>query len=136
MRKKSIALFLVLQMLFFAQLAFATDIDSHTTSNSVSFSTVGQVVTFNTAVNSLLVMNHQSSGGNLHVVIRQSDLGWNPDRRLYFTPTLSTGYRVSGSSILLEPGDSLQINLRIKKLGFVGTGTGSISYIATSDTEQ
>lgn len=107
--------------------------DTYITSNTVSYSTAEFIVTFNTTVNSILVSNEDASN-SLFVYFR--NLGWNSDRSAYTMPYCTSSTVSSDNTVRLLPGTSISVNVKTDKIGFDSVGTGTLTYVATSDKSQ
>ncbi len=101
-----------------------SDKEVYVTSNTVSFNTVGTIVTFNTTVNKVLVIN-ESSSEMVHVEFDGSRIGW-----------VGTTYPMPDKNdFRLQAGSSIAVDVTTGKIGFIGNRTtGTITYIATSNS--
>ena len=111
----------------FVCVSFAKEV--YVTSNTVSFSTTSMIVTFNTVVNKILVIN-ESSSDIVQVEFDGSRIGWNGAKTTYTMPD-QWDFR-------LQPNSSVSLDISTDKIGLKGravgsTGTGTITYLATSD---
>lgn len=107
--------------------------DSRITANTISFNTTGFIVTFNSVCNCVFVSN-ESTTDSLWIWYR--NIGWNADQTFYTMPTVSTAYIASDSTVRILPDSSISIDIKTDKIGFDSAGSGTLSYIATSDRGQ
>lgn len=118
MFKKMIILICLLLM---PQVCFAESIPDTVSSNTVSYSTVATVATFNTVVDSILIINETTTNS---VYIQLSGLGWDIDGATYTMPNTATGLRVQGSGFL-------SLDIKTKMIGWVAdAGSGTLTYMA------
>lgn len=119
---------LIALFLLFAVSGEATMVSVRTSSNTVSFTTVGVIATFNSVTKSISVMNDASSGGNIYVTFNGNLIGWNGDKTVYVLPG------VTSPSVRLKPGMSVDIDTATDKIGYkCDDGSGTITYVATSE---
>ena len=119
-------LMVILALALFCSMAEAREI--YVTNNTVSFNTVGQIVTFNTIMNKILVVNESSSEA-VTVQFDGAKIGWNTGKTTYTLPTIASSFKI-------DPSASLSIEVSTERIGRIAssaTGSGWIRYIATSD---
>lgn len=93
------------------------------TSNSVTFGTVAMIVTFNSTVNHILLVNEDTTN-TVHVT-------FNPDTEL----DVRTQDNSSKGAFKLKPSSSVSLDLNLDKIGYISGGNeGTLNYLATSDS--
>ena len=101
--------------------------------NTVEFSDTAEVITFNTVIQKILVINHSSADT---VFVSVEGLGWNTDRTTYTMPQVQTSSTVG--AIALEAGSSVTLDINTNKIGFVGyasaTSDDEVQYIVSTDS--
>ncbi len=124
-------LLLGLCFLLIATQAQAINTNDAISSNSVSFNVVALVVTFNTIVNEILVINEDAAST---VWVTYTGLGWSYDGTAYLNPAVGS-LTATASSVRILPSSSLSLEIGTDIIGFItNAGEGTVSYLATADT--
>jgi len=125
---------IVLVLLLIAGSAHATTVDRYATGNTIVMSneTTPKVVTFNTVIRNLTIIN-PNAAGDIHVSL--SDVGgdwWALQNSLYVTPTSITASTVA--VLIVRPTTTISIKLATEEIGFYVTGVAmNVDYLATTD---
>jgi len=118
----------VLALLLLSGVAMAKEV--YVTNNTVTYNSVGTIVTFNTVVNKILVLNN-SSTDTIGLQFDSSRIGWNSDNTVYTLPHRTNIFRLSA-------GSSVSLDISTDQIGYLfyegTTGTGTLQYLATSDS--
>lgn len=101
---------------------------SYATSNTVSFNSVrgALVITFNTVVNKILLVNESSASG-IKVEFDGTRLGWQGD---------GTYRMANNNDFLIDAGSSVSVNISTDKISVTpntSRDSGNFRYLATSD---
>jgi len=128
-------LVLTLLAFMFASMSFAETVDTYMTANTVSFNTAAKVITFNSVAKSVFVLNCDNSDAAVHV--SYTGLGWTAYRDTYVNPVLCVdNTSTTQSVVVLNPGESISINISTGIIGVISGGSGTITYVATGDRSQ
>ncbi len=123
---------IVIALMLFTTLAYGVTVDTNATGNSVLIDHLSpRVVTFNTAMNRLLVVN-RSSAFDIHVTVGKKGISWNEN---FDTYTLPTNVTTSTSAVIvIEPSASWSGDISTQFMGLYSEGNSHrIVYFATSD---
>jgi len=122
---------LVVLMLLFATSAYGATGATKISANTVEFSDAAEVITFNTTIRNILVINESSAD---KVFLTVDGLGWQSDGT-YLMPDVQTSSTVG--AIALEAGSSVTLDINTSKIGFVGyasaTSDDKVQYVVTTE---
>ena len=117
----------------FGGIAYASASPTFVTSNTVSFNTTQVVVTFNTTVDKIFIRNEGTAGNNgVWVTLTGQNIGWNYGGTKYTMPVAAA----SGDTVIIPGSSSITYECKTDKIGIVGKGNGTVTYIATSETNR
>lgn len=129
MKRFVLAVILVFVM---SGIAFASATPYYASGNTVSFNTAALVVTFNTIVDKIYIKNETMTGSpSLSVSLTGQNIGWGYDGVRYTMPS-----KASGDTVLLANNTSITYEAKTDKIGFIGSGNGTVTYLVTSERKQ